>query len=222
MATKLQIWKQALVHLEKATITTLTDDVEARYVFENAWAGAVEEAFNSGDWNFAKASAALSPNGALTPAVGWTYAFDYPAGWLRTVTVSNRPDFGTFHDYGDQGGNLHANTPTLYLRFISSVNAADDKISTWPTMFWRYVALKLAFDTCGKLTSGDTLEDKLSKRMERALMQAKNIDARNENNKVIEPGTWLRARRGGGGIGGSCDNGGTLVGGQITFGEGDV
>lgn len=221
MATKLQIWKQALVHLEKATIVTLTDDVEATYVFGNAWEGAIEEAFNSGDWNFAKASAALSANGAITPAVGWAYAFDYPATWLRTLTVSNNPNFTTFHDYVDQGGNLHANTPTLYLRFISDVNTADDKIATWPTMFWRYVALKLAFDTCGKLTSGDTLEDKLSKRMERALMQAKNVDARNENNKIIEPGTWLRARRGGG-IGGSRDNGGTLVGGQITFGEGDV
>ncbi|CAI2936246.1 hypothetical protein [Aminobacter niigataensis] len=221
MATKLQIWKQALVHLEKATIVELTDDVEAVYVFGNAWDGAVEEAFNSGDWNFAKASAALSANGALTPAVGWAYAFDYPPTWLRTVAVSNNPNFTTFHDYLDEGGNLHANTPTLYLRFISDVNAADDKISTWPTMFWRYVALKLAFDTCGKLTSGDTLEEKLRVRMEKALLKAKGVDARNENNKVIQPGSWLRARRGAG-VGGFRDNGGTLVGGEITFGEGDV
>ena len=221
MATKLQIWKQALVHLEKATITTLTDDVEAVYVFGNAWDGVVEEAFNSGDWNFAKASVALSANGALTPAVGWSYAFDYPDDWIRTVTVSNNPSFLTFKDYVDESGHLHANTPTLYLRFISEVNAADDQISTWPTMFWRYAALKLAFDTCGRLTSGDTLEEKLRLRMEKALRQAKSVDARNENNKVIEPGSWLRARRGAG-VGGACDNGGTLVGGQITFGEGDV
>ena len=221
MATKLQIWKQALVHLEKATIVTLTDDVEATYVFGNAWEGAVEEAFNSGDWNFAKASAALSANGALTPAVGWAHAFAYPPTWLRTVAISNNPNFTTFYDYLDEGGNLNANTSTLYMRFISSVNAADDKISTWPTMFWRYVALKLAFDTCGKLTAGDTLEEKLRLRMEKALLKAKSVDARNENNKVIQPGSWLRARRGAG-VGGSCDNGGTLVGGEITFGEGDV
>jgi len=220
MATKLQIWKQALVHLEKATINELTDDVEAKYVFDSAWDGAVEEAFNSGDWNFAKASVALLPNGALTPALGWTYAFDYPPSWLRTVAISNTPNFTTFRDYVDEGGNLHANTPVLYLRFISDVNAADDKISTWPTMFWRFVALKLAYDTCGKLTSGDTMEEKLRVRLEKALRQAKGIDARNENNKVIEPGSWLRSRRGG--IGGSCHGGGTVVGGEITFGEGDV
>jgi hypothetical protein len=221
MATKLEIWKQALVHLEKAAITTLTDDVEATYVFANAWGGAVEEAFNSGDWNFAKASIALSPNAAATPALGWAHAFDYPQGWLRTLVVSDTSDFATFHDYADEGGRLHAQTPALYLRFISDVNAADDKVVTWPTMFWRYVALKLAFDTCGKLTSGDTLEEKLRQRMERALVQAKNIDARNENNKLIQPGSWLRARRSSG-VGGRHDGGATLVGGQISFGEGDV
>ena len=57
--------------------------------------------------------------------------------------------------------------------------------------------------------------------MEKALRQAKSVDARNENNKVIQPGSWLRARRGGG-VGGSCQSGGTLVGGEITFGEGEV
>jgi len=221
MATKLEIWKQALVHLEKATITALTDDVEATYVFANAWAGTVEEAFNSGDWNFAKASIALSPDAFATPALGWAHAFDYPTGWLRTLVVSDRPDFAPFHDYADEGGRLHAQTPVLYLRFIGAANAADDKVSTWPTMFWRYVALKLAFDTCGKLTSGDTLEEKLRQRMERALVQAKNIDARNENNKRIEPGSWLRARRGGG-TGQRRDGGPTLVGGQISFGAGEV
>src|SRR5690606_25832493 len=139
---------------------------------------------------------ALSANPALTAAVGWSYAFAYPDDWLRTVTVSDNPNFTTFHDYADEGGRLHSNRPVLYLRYVSSNNAADDKISLWPTMFWRYVALKLAFDTCGRLTSGDTLEEKIRLRMEKALRQAKSVDARNENNKVIQPGSWLRARRG--------------------------
>lgn len=222
MATKLEVWKQALVHLEKETIVTLNDDAEAVYAFGNAWAGVVEEAFNAGDWNFAKASTALAANGALVPALGWAHAFDYPPSWLRTIAVSDRPGFTTFHDYADEGGYLHSSAPALYLRFISDANAADDRVSTWPTMFWRYVALKLAFDTCGRLTSGDTLEDKLRVRMEKALLKAKNVDARNENNKVIQPGSWLRARRGAGVAGGSGGSGGTQVGGQITFGEGDV
>ncbi len=221
MADKLQVWKQALVHLQKATINTLTDDVEAVYVFTSAWPGVVEEAFNAGDWNFAKVSVALSADPLAAATVGWTYAFAYPDDWVRTVTVGNMPDLRhAFRDYADEGGLLHSNTNPLYLRYISDTFADDDQVEAWPTMFWRYVALKLAYDTCGRLTSGDTLEDKLEKRMEKALRQAKNVDARNENNKVIAPGSWLRARHSGWGTG--HYDGGTLVGGEITLGEGDV
>ncbi|MFN7089982.1 MAG: hypothetical protein ACK4P4_05470 [Allorhizobium sp.] len=221
MADKLQIWKQALIHLEKATITTLTDDVEARYTFDAAWPGVVEEAFNSGDWNFAKKTAALEVNDAVTPSAGWRLAFIYPDDWVRTVAVNDAANFRSpFYDYVDEGGYLHANAQTLFLRYISNDNMADAQISSWPTMFWRYVALKLAFDTCGRLTSGDTLEEKIEARMMRALRQAKNVDARNENNKVLAPGSWLRSRNGTGMGRSGC--GGYSIGGEITLEEGDV
>ncbi|MQW45577.1 hypothetical protein GHK68_25790 [Sinorhizobium meliloti] len=220
MADKLQVWKQALVHLQKETISTLTDDVPAVYTFGAAWDGVVEEAFNAGDWNFAKLSVALSLNSTETPAVGWSYVFNYPPDWMRTVAINSSPDFRTrFYDYVDEDGFLHANTNILYLRYISRAKMTD--VASWPSMFWRYVAAKLAYDTCGRLTSGDTLEDKLEKRTEKALRQAKSVDARNENNKVLNPGSWLLSRYGGYGPCGSND-GGTLVGGEITFQEGDV
>lgn len=87
-------------------------------------------------------------------------------------------------------------------------------------MFWRYVALKLAYDTCGRLTSGDTLEDKIRQRMDRAERKAKSVDARNENGKIIATGSWIRARHSG--LGRSNNSGGTTIGGEIVFGEGDV
>lgn len=224
MADKLAVWKQALIHLEKETIVTLADNLPAVDTFTAAWPGVVEEAFNAGDWNFAKKTVALVLNGAVTPSVGWQNVFDYPDDWMRTVSVNGFPQFHSeFRDYVDEGGYLHSNTTTLYLRYISNARMEDDEIGTWPTMFWRYVALKLAYDTCGRLTSGDTLEQKIEARMERALRQAKNVDARNENNKVIAPGSWITARRGGGPFGSHSNNhGGTLVGGEITPGEGDV
>lgn len=219
MASKLDIYKQALVHIGKAGITALTDDVESRHVFDTAWTGVVEEAFNSGDWNFAKKSALLVWNEGATPATGWSYAMDYPADYMRTLAVSPRPRFDEpFYDYADEGGLLSANTNVIYLRYISDDNTDDT--TTWPTMFWRYVALFLAYETCEKLTNGSTKQEDLEKRLERALRKARSVDARNENNKLLPTGSWLRARRGGGV--GRSDSGGTLVGGQITLGEGDV
>lgn len=220
MADKLGVWNQALVHLEKPALLSLTADVEARYVFDSAWPGVVEEAFNDGDWNFAKVSAQLVLNGSETPAIGWSYVFDYPDDYMRTVAVSSIPDFyQAFYAYVDQGGFLHSSSDVLYLRYISDAKMADDQVSSWPTLFWRYVAMRLAFETCGKLTGGTTLGQLLEKKMEKALRKAKNIDARNENNKVERPGAWLRSRRGYGS--GNC-HGGTLVGGSIVPEEGDV
>lgn len=222
MADKLQVWNQALVHLEKHELATLTDDAEARYVFDQAWAGVVEEAFDDGDWNFAKETAQLVASVSGTAALGWTYVFDYPDDHQRTIAISNVIPFDLnqpFYDFLDEGGYIHSNTPTLYIRFISTDKQADGQVSTWPTFFWRYVAMKLAFETCGKLTGGQTDKEMLEKRLVKALRKAKSVDARNEPNKKVPTGSWLRARRGG--YGGS-GLGNTIVGGEITFGEGDI
>lgn len=220
MADKLAIYKSAEVHLGLNTITALTDDVESRYIFDAAWDGVVEEAFNAGDWNFAKESAALSQSSTGTAAIGWEYVFDYPDDYFRTVAVSPYAGFRDwFTDYVDEGGYLSANTPTIYLRYISNANVSDP--TKWPTMFWRYVAVALAYETCHKLTNGSTDRDKLEARMEKALRKAKSVDARNENGKRPSTGSWLRARHGAN-VAGSGGTGGTLVGGEITLGEGDV
>ena len=219
MVTKLAVWKQALIHLELATITDVTDDVEAVNVFNNAWDGTVLECFNSGDWNAFKKSAALSESGTGTASVGWSYVFDYPDDYLRTVAVSPIPRFDEpWGDFLDEGGFLHANTTPVYLRYISDAQATV--LTNWPVMFWRYVALQLAVDTCGKLTNGASLYDKLSKERDVAWRKAKSIDARNENHKRVSRGSWMKARLGG--FGQLGDRGGTLVGGQISFDEGDV
>jgi hypothetical protein len=221
MADKLAVWNQALVHLEKQPLVSLTSDVEPRYVFDTAWPGVVEEAFNEGDWNFAKVSAQLDLNGSETPAIGWSYVFDYPDDYMRTVAVSSIPDFfHPFYAYVDQGGFLHSSSDVLYLRYISEAKMVDASVPSWPALFWRYVALKLAFETCGKLTGGTTLGQLLEKKMEKALRKAKNIDARNENNKVERPGSWLLSR--GGTYGRRGGYAGSLVGGSIVPEEGDV
>lgn len=225
MVLKLAIYKQALVHLEKETITSLTQNAEARYQFDNAWDFVVSEAFSEGDWNAFKKTVALSENGSATKALGYSYVFNYPADYERTIAVSNIPDFRQeFYEYVDQDGYLHANTTPVYLRYISNskmtvVTPASDEFQ-WPTMFSRYVAVKLAYETCGKLTGSATLKEALEKRKDKALRQAKSVDARNEPNKRVGPGSWLRARHGG--YGRSTGLGNTIVGGEIVFEEGDV
>lgn len=218
MVDKLAVYKQAELHIGKGTITTLSDDVEARYKFDQAWLGVVEEAFNEGDWNFAKKTASLIAS-ADVPIEGWSYSFGYPDDYLRTLGVSPYARWsGAFYDYADQAGSLYANTDTLVINYIRK--DLIDNVAVWPTMFWRYVALKLAYETCEALTNGSTKQQDLENRMKKALRQAKSVDARNENNKRLAPGSWMRSRDGWGGLG----NGGiaTTLGGEIVPEEGDV
>lgn len=198
MADKLGVWNQALIHLEAAPIATLTDQVTAVNVFGNAWTGVVEEAFNEGDWNFAKKSATLVESGTGSASVGYSYVYDYPDDYLRTVTVSLTTSFNDpYTGYIDEGGYLHTNFGPVYLRYIRNDLVDDADVGEWPTMFWRYVAAKLAYETCGRLTQGTSLKAELSKVADKALRKAKSVDARQERNKPRNEGSWMRARHGG-------------------------
>ncbi len=217
MATKLDVYKQAELHIGKSTITALTNDVEARYKFDQAWTGVVEEAFMEGDWNFAKKTSSLSASGD-TPIAGWGYTFAFPDDYLRTVSVGPYAAWrGSYYDFVDQGGFIYANTDSLSLIYISNEKA--NQVETWPVMFWRMVAMKLAYETCEALTNGSTKQEDLEGRLKVAVRKAKNIDARNEGNQRIGPGSWLRSRGGwGSGHGSVYVTGGA----EIVPEEGDV
>lgn len=219
MTTKLIVWNQALMHLGSAPIAdTTSTSVMAVNVFNNAWTGVTEEAFNEGDWNFAKKTVPLVVSDSGVASSGYTYAYAYPSDYFRTIAVSPDPHFSSpYNHYMDEGGLLHCSSTDIYLRHIS--NSYLDDLSVWPTMFWRFVAWKLAFETCERLTQGATQRDKLEKDVKTALRKAKSVDARNQQGGVIDRGSWLRGMR-------SNDLGNSPIisigAGEIVLSEGDV
>ncbi|MUO85573.1 hypothetical protein [Agrobacterium vitis] len=221
MATKLEIWNRALIAMGRAVMTSTDDDVEPKYIFDVVWDAVVDQAFSRGDWNFAKKIASLSPSGS--GSAGFANAFDYPDDYLRTVAVgcTVNPRNEQFREFADQDGQLHANADPLYLIYISS--AATTEFASWPPAFAEFVVAHLAFTTCGSLTGSSDMQDRIEKRATKTLLLAKNIDARNENNKSIGRGSWIKARQGGWcGPGSSSNSGGGGVNAEITPGEGDV
>lgn len=219
MTTKLIVWNQALVHLGSAPIADTTNtSVMAVNVFNNAWPGVVEEAFNEGDWNFAKKTVPLLESLSGVASSGYSYAYEYPSDYFRTVAVSPNPNFmAPFDSYLDEGLLLHSSVTDLYIRYIS--NAYLDDLTVWPTMFWRYAAAKLAYETCERITQGSTREDKLEKVASKALSKAKSVDARNQQGGKIVRGSWLKGMKTDGAGGGAMVVTGS---GEIVLREGDV
>ena len=219
MADKLQIWKTALVHLGAAQIQTLTDNVSATATFEAAYPGIVEEAFSEGDWDFATTTAQLVET--TSASVSYTTTYAHPADLHRIVAVSNDPKFRyPFTEYVNEGGAIHADTSPCYIRYIATTKIATE--ADWPPSFWRYVAAKLAHETCERVTQSTSSMEKLEKIKDKALKRARSVDARTKPVVKVSHGSWVRARQGGGiGIGGSSGVTQTL-GGEITLTEGDV
>ena len=223
MADKLQVWQQATVHLGEARLNALTDDVEVRYVFDDAWPGVVAEAFNAGDWDFATNIVSLTQTDPQVLLGGWLYQYDYPSNWERTLTVSNDPNLDEPYDeYENVGTNLYANDEQIFMRYIRNDLMDDADVSLWPTMFWRYVAVFLAYETTERLTQSTTSAEKLDRMLTKALRKAKSVDARNtQGRNLIRNSEWLRAQRGGYRNRNRSTNTFT-VGGEIVLGEGDV
>ena len=222
MASRLQIYQQATIHLGESRVNTIVDDTETRRVLDDAWNGVLAEAFLSGDWNFAKANQLLVADATVSPARGYAFAYDYPSDYLRTTAVSPDANFvEPFNDYVDIGEHLHSDQSVIFLEYIRSDLRDDDNVDEWPDYFWRYVAYLLAFEVCERLTQSSGKSDELFRRTRRSLSQAKSIDGINEQGRSIRNSEWLRAQRGSYARNNRQRNTLTLPG-QITLGEGDV
>lgn len=228
MATKLQLWNRALYHLGEGMLVNIdpaVDGTEPAYVFDEMWPTVVLDALSHGDWNFATKTAAIPQSGSTTVIPNYTYAYDHPADWIRTVAFSEDGDF-TDHaaydldsfDVYDERGSWFTNLETLYVRYITSDLDDDDDIPSYPPSFFEYCALLLAHRACERLTQG-ARKNQLTEDLDVQLIKAKSNDARNMPKATVRTGKWLRSFKGAGGRGKAS---GTLVGGEITTTEGST
>lgn len=196
MATKLSIFNEALRAIGDLRLSSLSEDTEARYVLDDAWQDCVELAFTEGLWNFATKTQAIAADTGQPPIPGFSFTFDKPLNWLRTVTISANSLFTDEAVYRDEGGKIYANFDTLYIRFISSEKAEDGQIGNWPPAFARLVAACLAKECAERLSGSGSRAEALAADYKAVLASAKNKDALDQSRLVFRPGSWVRAMRG--------------------------
>lgn len=196
MATKLSLYNEALRAIGELRLSSLTEDVEARYVLDDAWQDAVELVFTEGYWNFATRTATITADTGQTPIPGFTFVFAKPPFWLRTITISPNSLFNIEANYRDENDRFYANFDTLYIRYISSEKAADEHVESWPPSFARVVSACLAME-CGRRISGsESNAEAMAAQYRDVLAAAKNKDALDQSKMILRPGNWARAMRG--------------------------
>lgn len=196
MATKLAIFNQALRAIGDLRLASLTEDVEARYVLENAWDDCVELVFTEGLWNFATKTEVINADLGQTPIPGYSFTFDKPVSWVRTITISQTSLFDIEANYRDENNRFYANFDKLYIRYVSNERAAEEHMATWPPAFADTVAMFLAKECAERLSGSGEKAQALEARYKDALASAKNKDAMDQSKMVLRPGNWIRAMRG--------------------------
>lgn len=204
MATsKLVIFNDALRLCRERKLSTLTDNRESRRLLDAAWGdgstyGSVRRCLEAGQWTFAIRSVQADYSPSVTPAFGYTYAFDQPIDMVRVA--------GLYQDehctvpltrYSDERRYWYCDLQTIYASYVSNHATYGGAVSLWSEMFAKFVAADLAHEIVGNLTQDKSVRDDVLKEWQFWKKEAAGTDGMNRPTRRLPEGSWTASRRGG-------------------------
>jgi hypothetical protein len=219
MADKLSLYNLALGHLQERRLKSLAEEREPRRVLDDYWDQVAAYCLERKFWNFIYRTVAIDASSTVVPAFGYLYAFTIPIDWIRTRKISGVETLDPpLLQYVEEAGYWYANITPIYVQYNSRDPLYGLNLGAWPASFTDYVALRLASQSCKRITGKkDLLEgpDGLLTQEKKAYMVASANCAMNEAIGFRPQGSWTRARRGFTpmlpGPGGDTPAGGSLI-----------
>lgn len=198
MTDQLSLYNGALAVLGARKLANLSENREPRHKLDDIWArDLVERCLQAGQWNFATRSMQPAISSSVTPAFGYTNAFEKPTDFVRTTGISTDEYFKQpLTQYTDEAGFWFADEDVIYIRYVSNDTQWGFDFSLWPYNFARFVEHFLAVEVAPRLTGIDKSAADLKGELKNAKKAAKATDAMEEPPAFPPPGTWVRARWG--------------------------
>jgi len=195
-ATKLSIYNGALLFIGERKISALTDEIESRRLLDDVWdRDGVNNCLEQGQWNFAMRGAKLEYSPSITPAFGYTRAFEKPSDMLKLAALCSDEFFvAPLLDYSDEAGFWFCELDEIYIKYVSSDSSYGNDYSLWPNSFTRYVEAYFGSQIVWKLTQNSTKEEAKKKEANKLLVQARSDDAMDSPTQFLPPGRWRQAR----------------------------
>lgn len=204
MATdRLRIYNGALQYCKVRAIASLTVNEDARRELDTVWNdGGVDYCLEQGQWLFARRTAKLSADTAITPQFGYRYGFAKPTDWINTAALSLDEYFQVpCNQFAFEAGFWYLDEDQFYIKYTSNDTNYGLDFAKWPNAFTEYVKLYFASKVIGKLTSDSAREEAILKPrsglLANALLIAHNKDAMGEPARFMPQGRWSRSRMGG-------------------------
>jgi hypothetical protein len=194
MTTKLTLYNAAIRKLGHERLASLAEASTARYALDDAYDETLGYCLEQGFWNFAMRAVQIDRSASVTPTFGYTHAFAKPADLIRLYAMSAEDTLrAALTDFVDEPNYWFANQDPLFVKYVSDDTAYGRDLSIWPVTFANYVALRLAAETCRRITGSAPSED-LRREEKRAKIDAASKDAMNEPAGFLPGGTWVRSR----------------------------
>lgn len=199
MATsRLALYNGALRILKERKLASLTEAREPRRLLDDAWGdgsttGAVRYCLEMGQWTFATRTVQIDYSPSVTPAFGYTFAFDQPTDLVRTVGVFTDEDCtNPLLQYVDERRYWYAGSETIYVKYVSNHASYGADVSLWPENFAKLVEAYLAKEVAWDDDKAVLAERKWLT----AKRESRSFDAMNKPTAFLPEGGWSAARRG--------------------------
>ncbi len=189
MASIVGICNSALIKLGQVTIISLTQGDKNANLCDEQFEKMRDELLRSHPWNFAVARVQLAQLSA-TPAFEFDFAYQMPAGWLRTISVHDNNRGAGQARYRMQARTLLSNATTIYLRYVQIITDPN----TMDAQFREALAWKLAADLALPITQSMTTVENMQKGFVAAVSAAKGSDAVEDYPEEEPESDWSLAR----------------------------
>ena len=195
---KLGVYNSALRIMGERKLASLTENRESRRVLDGVWdEDAVRYCLEQGQWQWASRSVKLEASESVSPDFGYTYAFEKPNDYIRTVNICTDEYFSNpLNRFVDESGYIFADIDIIYLRYVSDDVEYGRDFSLWTPSFQRYVSAYIAYEASLRLTNSHSIQDRLEQLVKRRLSDAQAKDGVNRPIMFPPRGTFINARHG--------------------------
>ena len=189
MASETGICNSALVKIGAARIVSLDEGSRNANACAELYPKLRDDLLRGHAWNFAIVRVKLARL-VSTPAFGFTYEYQLPVDWLRTLAVFDNDAGDGDVDYRIEGRRLRCSAEDVYLRYVRVVTDANDM----PSDFREALALMLARDLAIPIAQSNTLREIMGEAFRDAVGRAKSTDAIEDHPDALPDGSWVAVR----------------------------
>jgi len=181
--TKTSIQNAALIRIGEKILQGQSATGKAKRIVDEMYDLAIDAAYYLPvNWHFASTRKELGLHDPTSPAFGWDYMFDLPAGNIRVIAMVDEQGDNWKYDFdqelyvnanGREFDVLLCNEPECRIRYIYKRLVP----ATWPAYFRELVILNLALRSITAITAKDTYNS-LYREYKQAFSDAKGVNAK--------------------------------------------